>query len=576
MKIENLKTEAEIRTAFSEAVKGRNSLRGFWHTRVGRELRKVMDTVTFGDFMTVQEKVWALSNDKYTRPKCEICGKPASFYQYAYLPTCGSVNGCGQALMHRRMTPEKRTEVARKRYAGMSEETRARKMAELVQSAHTPEANKKLRASLKRAFALNGDKIHAKRKATCLEKYGVENPQQHPEIKNKVKTTNLERYGTECAMTSPEIHAKTVATNLERYGVENVFASPIIKAQIAATNLERYGATNASQAPVIKEKVKASLRRKYGVENPWESDDVIRQMIKEKRDRFQMHVLPRRIKRLEEHGFSANFSEWNGSSARYSVTHSCGHTFDTHLIGVKIPVCPNCKPKSKLEFDLAEMVEVFGFPVIRNDRKVIRPLELDIVFPDQKVAIEFNGVYWHQKGSRPLIEKTLLAEKRGYTLLHFWDHEFVQNPDLVMHIIADALGHEGQETVLADTVETISRDGMISLVQENSFSKFPISDSCHVLKSNGQIVAGFFDHKGNAIVFTTIGYHVENLKEILEGIPVLIDRRFSREIFQNEQIDSIIKPVTYSKSPSLNEIQIGTIADSNLIFEDVGHLVITY
>ena len=47
-----------------------------------------------------------------------------------------------------------------------------------------------------------------KKKLDCLEKYGVENPMQRQEIKDKVAKTNMERYGFTSAVQSPEIREK--------------------------------------------------------------------------------------------------------------------------------------------------------------------------------------------------------------------------------------------------------------------------------------------------------------------------------------------------------------------------------
>jgi len=32
---------------------------------------------------------------------------------------------------------------------------------------------------------------------------------------------------------------------------------------------------------------------------------------------------------------------------------------------------------------------------IPNDRKLISPIELDIVMPDHRLAIEYDSFYWH-------------------------------------------------------------------------------------------------------------------------------------------------------------------------------------
>lgn len=59
--------------------------------------------------------------------------------------------------------------------------------------------------------------------------------------------------------------------------------------------------------------------------------------------------------------------------------------------------CPECAG-SQAERDLAELVKSLlprNIEILRNDRKVIKPYELDVLIPDLNLAFEFNGTYWH-------------------------------------------------------------------------------------------------------------------------------------------------------------------------------------
>ena len=131
--------------------------------------------------------------------------------------------------------------------------------------------------SFKEVRELWPDKIPERRTRTSLERYGVEHPQQSPEIRAKAKATNLERYGVEYASQSSEIKAKIKATNLERYGVDNPFKSPKINDKIKATKLEKYSSKRKTQ-PVdkvdIRAKIKETMLARYGVGNPMQSPEI--------------------------------------------------------------------------------------------------------------------------------------------------------------------------------------------------------------------------------------------------------------------------------------------------------------
>ena len=61
--------------------------------------------------------------------------------------------------------------------------------------------------------------VQDKVKATCLERYGVENSYQSDIIKDKIKQTNLERYGVENVQQNSTIKLKTTQTMIEKHGV---------------------------------------------------------------------------------------------------------------------------------------------------------------------------------------------------------------------------------------------------------------------------------------------------------------------------------------------------------------------
>lgn len=63
------------------------------------------------------------------------------------------------------------------------------------------------------------------------------------------------------------------------------------------------------------------------------------------------------------------------------------------------PHCHNCRPiklTSSREDELYEFIKSFyNGPCVRNYRDLLYPYELDLYYPDKKIAIEFNGDYWH-------------------------------------------------------------------------------------------------------------------------------------------------------------------------------------
>lgn len=103
-------------------------------------------------------------------------------------------------------------------------------------------------------------------KQTCLERYGVENYSSTTECREKVSKTNLEKFGTIAPMKNVEIQEKSKKTCLEKYGVPYSFQSEEVKNKIKQTSLEKYGTITPAQTEEVKKKIIKTNLDRYGVE----------------------------------------------------------------------------------------------------------------------------------------------------------------------------------------------------------------------------------------------------------------------------------------------------------------------
>ena len=58
-------------------------------------------------------------------------------------------------------------------------------------------------------------------------------------------------------------------------------------------------------------------------------------------------------------------------------------------------LCSSGGGKSQGEDELADYVESLGLKIVRRDRVLLGGKELDIYIPELKLALEYNGDYWH-------------------------------------------------------------------------------------------------------------------------------------------------------------------------------------
>lgn len=105
-----------------------------------------------------------------------------------------------------------------------------------------------------------------KNKATCMERYGVENTSQLESTKQKVTDTHMKRYGVKRAQQSPEIRERTMKTMVDRYGGCG-WGSVELNDRMKITNMERYGTIYPMQNDDVQNKAKATSLERYGVEH---------------------------------------------------------------------------------------------------------------------------------------------------------------------------------------------------------------------------------------------------------------------------------------------------------------------
>jgi len=91
----------------------------------------------------------------------------------------------------------------------------------------------------KLSFMMTKLKIHKNpilnlklRQETCIQKYGVSNPNKTKEVRNKIENTCMIRYGEKCYSKTSECKKRVKETNLKNCGFENNSQSPKWKENI--------------------------------------------------------------------------------------------------------------------------------------------------------------------------------------------------------------------------------------------------------------------------------------------------------------------------------------------------------
>lgn len=299
---------------------------------------------------------------------CPICGKPILQDLSTGSAKQSCSRECGIKLKALR-TKEAMLEKYGVENVSQVPEIHAKQVASI--KAKAVETNKKAKATLEAKYGGMGaasPQIRAKIEATMKERYGDSNPAKNDAIRKKISE----------ACRSPEYQAKYAQTALANWGVDRPSKTKAVQQKIKETNLERYGVECTLQREDVKEKLKQSNLEKYGVEN-------------------------------------ALFSDYGKEQARQ------GYLQHMREGNNKI---------SKLNQQIAEaMQEMYGIET--EFEYIIKGKWYDLKLKDSNIVLEIDPSYthsdlpnhWSAEGLPPdyHLMKSTIAEENGYRCIHVFD-----------------------------------------------------------------------------------------------------------------------------------------------------------
>ena len=107
-----------------------------------------------------------------------------------------------------------------------------------------------------------------------------------------------------------------------------------------------------------------------------------------------------------------------------------GHEWEAKVIDrtLKGSGCRYCANNgtSRAEQELAEFVRSLGVRITTHNRKIAPGYEFDIAAPEKKIAIEYNGLYWHSEKHKPRNyhrDKMQAAQEAGWSVVQVWEDD---------------------------------------------------------------------------------------------------------------------------------------------------------
>jgi very-short-patch-repair endonuclease len=266
--------------------------------------------------------------------------------------------------------------------------------------------------------------IMRKREITNLKRYGVNHPMKSSEVKQKTADNNNAKYGVKTTLLVPDVISKIESTLLSRYGVKHPQQDSNIKARSMATCLDRYGHEVYPHSRQGRKIVRQTMKLKYNVTSisQLKFSQEVRDLLQDT-ERFHSEY-----RRLGINGLCAQYPELNYDMCRAKLIRE----------GI-MDVIKFSKPESFIK----DLLDQNGINYQYHTRKVIAPLELDFYLPEQSLAIEVCGLYWHRetqlKDRSYHLKKLKACLAKGITLITVFSDNIEQKPDVVKSRILSKL-----------------------------------------------------------------------------------------------------------------------------------------
>lgn len=241
--------------------------------------------------------------------------------------------------------------------------------------------------------------LHDKQTKTMKERYGVEHPLQNKELLQKQQRTTIERHGT-----LDMIHTDKVSrTMVERYGTMH-----------AMQNVELASRSAANSVIVKNEKLNARIKKMN----------------------------------LSKLSYDDGYYSFKCNTCGNTVTHISRPFINFAYLNEKSP-CQTCFPeyyfRSEGEKELKGMIEEFLYKGEIKCNAGYLGASIDIMIPEKKLCIEYNGVYWHSELHKPKnhhVNKKRIVENEKYDLVYIWEDDWKDEHKsfVIMNMLSSKMG----------------------------------------------------------------------------------------------------------------------------------------
>lgn len=276
------------------------------------------------------------------------------------------------------------------------------------------------------------------------------------DIKNEsTKKTINDKYNGIHYMNNKETQQKHKQSMLLSHGTEYALQNNKCKQKQEQTLFDKYGISNPMESDIFRDKIKQTKLKKYGNEN-YHNIDKLHDNVYNKFLEWN-HLIP-----------LFDRKDFNGvDNVKYKFKcNKCNRILNVSVDNGYIPSCKSCNTNtiSSGELELYEFIKsIYDGNIITNDRSILMGKEIDIYLPDIKLAIEYNGIYWHSdlrgnKNKYYHLNKTESCSEVDVKLIHVFEHEWLYKKDIIKSMISSMVGNNDRIYARKCTINDIGVD----------------------------------------------------------------------------------------------------------------------
>lgn len=252
---------------------------------------------------------------------------------------------------------------------------------------------------------------------------------------------------------------------------------------------KKYGVSNVSKLVEIQEK------RKQTIEKSGKINEIYKRLAHERKSKGFEQVIER-VKDKVIPLFSRN--EYYGSRIEHKYKWqciTCLNSFIDYVDSGRTPICKICYPNSVStgESEVRDFIASLGIMNIKtNCREILENKEYDIYLPDYKLAIEYNGVYWHSdkfKDKTYHVDKFLRSKNNGIHLINIFEDEWLTKKEIVKNRLRSLLGVNHKIFARKCTVKEITKSQYKIFTTKNHLQGYANAKYYYGLVLDDSIVA---------------------------------------------------------------------------------------